>query len=90
MDTEILDSIFQILAIIAPFAGGAAAVFIKKAVFFSKVARQAVDVFEQLEKDNALIYTGVISDPEKQELAKVLRGAVKKIKGLTEIYGSSR
>jgi len=80
---EQLDIILAILGLFSAGGTTAAAIFIKKAIFLAKAAKQAVDIFEDFEKANREIYMGVVQDPSKKELAKVLEGGVNKIKGLT-------
>ena len=65
-------------------SAGALAVF-RKMAFYFKVAQQAVDLFEELQEDNKDIMARVNCDPDRQELAKVLSGGIKKIKALTGI-----
>jgi hypothetical protein len=79
------DQILSVLAYFAPFLGilGIAVGFLKKAVFYVKVAKQAVLTFEELKEANKSIYEKIQNDPERKELAKVLSGGVKKIEGLT-------
>ena len=85
MDT---DTILTGLQFIAPFIGGGGilvAVFagLKKIVFYTKVAKQAVASFEELREANLKIFKRIQNDPERKELAKVLLGGIRKIEGLT-------
>ena len=82
---EYLDIILTGLAIATPFAGGAAAIALKKLIFFVRAASQAVEVFEELEAHNKDIFDAIHSDPKKKELARVVSGAVKRIEGLTGV-----
>ena len=82
---EYLDIILTILSVVAPVAGGTAAVYIKKALFLGKAAQQAVKTFEQVKDRNQEIYDMVRQDENRKELAQVLEGAVKKINGLPNI-----
>lgn len=51
--------------------------------FYLKALKQARDTFDQWKTANKTIYAKVQADPEKQELAQVLSGGVKKIEALT-------
>jgi hypothetical protein len=77
-----MDDILTILAIVAPFAG-ATGLAINKAVFLVKAIRQAVEAFEEAKEENEKIYNRIQLDPSKRELARVLDGSVKRVKGLT-------
>jgi len=72
------------IAVIAVF-GGTAGVAVKKLWFFIKVALQAVALLNEMKEPNSVIYQTVKNDPNKQELARVLEGAVFKIKGLSGV-----
>ncbi len=85
MDT---DTILTALQFIVPFFGGGGILVvliagIKKIIFYTKVAKQAVAAFEELKEENLKIYYHIQKDPKKKELAKVLLGGVRKIEGLT-------
>jgi len=74
----------EILAIVGVLGGGGGIVaVIKQAGFYLKALKQARDTFEEFRTANKTIYAGIQDDPNKQELAKVLSGGVKKIEALT-------
>ena len=80
-----IDTIIQT---ILPFVGGggilvAVIAGLKKIVFYTKVAKQAVASFEELKEANTKIFNRIQNDPERKELAKVLLGGIRKIEGLT-------
>lgn len=79
---EYLDTILTVAGL---FGGGGSVVFIyaKKALFLYRGAQQAVDSFEELKTANQTIYNKIQADPNKKELALILSGGVKKIKGLS-------
>ena len=83
-----LDIILANLQIVASFIGGggilvAVIAGLKKIVFYTKVAKQAVASFEELREANLKIFNRIQADPERKELAKVLLGGIRKIEGLT-------
>jgi hypothetical protein len=78
-----LDGVLTVLGVISPFALGAAGVAVNKAIFYLKAASQARDMAEEFKIANKTIYNKIQADPDKQELAKVLSGGVKKIEALT-------
>lgn len=57
--------------------------FAKKAMFYYKAAKQAIEVFHEVKEANKDIYLRVQSDPGRKELAKIMAGGVKKIEGLS-------
>jgi len=81
-----MDEILALAAMIVP-AAGAAGIVIKQAIFYTRVVRQAVQVFEDHEESNLKIYDDILADPKKKELARVLEGGVRRIKGLTNLEG---
>lgn len=61
------------------------AIWARKARFFFKVAQQVVQLLEEDPATNVSIHHVVKRDPKKNELAKLLAGKVKKIKGLRNL-----
>jgi hypothetical protein len=79
---DIITAIFGFLTLIG---GGIAGRFYTKIIFVLKVVQQAIETFNELKLSNAAIYTKVVNDPTKKELAKVLANGIDKIPGLKGI-----
>jgi len=83
--TETIDQILQILGIIGVIAGGPAAIYVKKALFYGKALQQALHVLDETKEATQKIYDKTIKNPNRKELAKVMDDGEKFIQGFTNI-----
>ena len=78
-----MDILIPILIAAVPATGGVAAILVR-AWFYAKVGRQALAVIRETEEDTIKLFNRIQEDPEKKELAKVLRAVVKTAEGFTQ------
>ena len=77
------DTMAAILWAVTPVSAGVTGVYIKKALFLAKVAKQTLEVFEGMSEGNREIHRASVQDVEGSELTQVLEGKVKSLMGLT-------